>query len=738
MVKDKTMIRDKSITNKIKKTVVGALAGASMFVGGEAIAQEIAQNNPQPPQEIQQSQQVQQYQQETQEASAFYFSEQERKFNEASYNLGFYMLWKDQNLDGKVQTVELFNVQDDISSDPKLLENAVKLTQEGAKLSQEIKPHNQTYIKKIKSKAKSAEDAYKKDSSEENKQRLRKALRDSDGTSRQRAKHTIDFSVLPEAYQRIAWKLLYKVTPHVEKVFLAEKDPNNLRYRTELIEKGDFSDYHSFWDNGGSWCFKKEKKKSEQWKDELCSSHPDFPKKVPNAGQWPSSFTQEDINRMKISSDDGILRHFVNVVWDSTGKLMWDSINNSPYYKEELKKVSKELEGLLNIQGIDPSLRNFFLTRANEFLDLINPSPFQAGDLAWIMLNSIMGTSPLEVNAGFNEEYHGAFAMIAMMEMTVGVVDQSYTQVGQKFKPFLQPTEDKIGKWLGEDYKIHNYSNFQPPIVFANVVLSGDGRCEYVAAAWKFPNIVPYGRDEFYKNLIELNNITARLNLISLPMAKIVMDEKQLEDLSGEDSLIWAVAHEISHGLGPGGNYKTKNGKKLQEALGEYAHALEEAKADLLGMALLGQAVRLGLISEEEWNKALFSIIPSYLRGLSYGVDDPHGTGSILQFAELYKAGVIEETPEGKYKINLDSPKLYDAFYETALKIMTIQKEGDYSAADNWVKESQKQLPKLLQEKHIPVIEEMPRDVYLWYSFTFSLNVERDMMQGMMSETQKR
>ncbi|MBS3121462.1 hypothetical protein J4434_01080 [Candidatus Woesearchaeota archaeon] len=702
MVKDKKMIKDKSITDKIKKVLVGTLAGASMFVGGEAIAQQHQQG-------------AQEIQDETQQS---FFSKQEKEFNTASYNLGVYMLWKDVNKNGKVETSELVNVPNDINSDPKLLENAVSLTEQGVKLAPSLKPHNQDYIKKIRSKVKSAEEAYKKNSSEENKQHLRKTLRDLDQTFRQWAKHNIDFSILPEAYQKVAWNLLYKVTPFVEKVFLAQRDPNNLKYRIDLIKKGELEDYLHLNISGGVWCL--------TVKDDLCSSHPDFPKKVPNAGQWPSGFTQEDINRIKSSPNDPIMSHFVNVVWSGNGSLTWDSINNSPYYKDELRRLSKELEELVKIIGIDTSLSNYFLIRANEFLDLKNPSPYQSGDLLWIKQKSL-----LDVLVGNNEEYHGAFERIGMMEMNIGIINESYTKVGQTLQQLIQPTENKISVNLGEGYAIRDFTKFQPPLVFADTIYSGDSRSGgYVGGAKKFPNIEPFGRTEFYKNVIALNNITARMDLVSLPMAKVVMDQKQLADLIGEDSIIWVVAHEMAHGLGPSNSY-------IISKLGEYAHALEEAKADLLGMAILGQAVRQNLISEEEWKNALISIIPSYLRGLSYGVDDPHGTGSILQFAELYKAGVIVETPEGKYKIDLDNPQIYDAFYETALKIMTIQQEGDYKSAKNWIKESQEQLPKLLQEKHIPVIGEMPRDVYLWYSFKFSPNVEREMMGEMQKEMTK-
>ena len=68
MGKNKTMIKGKSITDKIKKTAVGILAGASILIAGEAIAQQHQQQQPQDAQEIQQ------------ETQTPFFSEQEILF----------------------------------------------------------------------------------------------------------------------------------------------------------------------------------------------------------------------------------------------------------------------------------------------------------------------------------------------------------------------------------------------------------------------------------------------------------------------------------------------------------------------------------------------------------------------------------------------------------------------------------------------------------------------------------
>ncbi|MEK6846053.1 MAG: hypothetical protein AABY26_04795, partial [Nanoarchaeota archaeon] len=58
----------------------------------------------------------------------------EQKFNQASYNLGFGMQWKNSNHDGIIKPGELYNVPDELNT-PELLSRAIKITEEATRFS---------------------------------------------------------------------------------------------------------------------------------------------------------------------------------------------------------------------------------------------------------------------------------------------------------------------------------------------------------------------------------------------------------------------------------------------------------------------------------------------------------------------------------------------------------------------------------------------------------------------------
>lgn len=157
-----------------------------------------------------------------------------------------------------------------------------------------------------------------------------------------------------------------------------------------------------------------------------------------------------------------------------------------------------------------------------------------------------------------------------------------------------------------------------------------------------------------------------------------------------------------------------------------------------MGIVLLKYAYDQNKITKTQLEEAVLSLMPHFSRGFSYGIEDDHGKGVIVEFAELYMSGAIVETEEHKYKFNFEMPNFYDKFTDAALKIMQAQKDGDYNTAKDLIENSPKRLPEHLKDKIIPQLKDMPKDVRPWYSPTFSPEVEREMYeleQQKISET---
>lgn len=622
----------------------------------------------------------------------------EQAFNQASFNLGLELQWRNTSRDGIIKPEELYNIPEELNT-PELLEGAIKITQDAVNFSfPKVTPKT---LKETKDIADSARKEYSQNLNPETKEQLRQSLRELDMQSRQWAKLEVDFTSLPLPEQQAARRLLYEAGPLVEKIYFLQRDPKNLQYRQEIIKTGNLKDYLHFWYSGGPWGL--------AVKDSLCSSHQNFPARVPNAGHWPETITEEDVG--KISPNSPLLSHFVDRYHDKKGELCWKSINDNELYKKELQKLSSLLDKIAAIPGLNHSLKDYLQVRANEFRDASNLNPFYSGDLHWIQ-----SESPLDLLLGFYEEYNSPFGLTAIMEQILGVKDERYEKLTNGLRDMIPAAEDTLAQLLGSDYIKRNFQ-FLPTIICVNTVGFADNRCEYVGIGINLPNVASYGRGDLTKKLVLLNNVAAREQYVSRPMAKPLMDQEQFNQLSSEGMLLATISHEIVHGLGPTLDYKTPRGE-MNNALGKYSALLEEAKADLYGITLLKAAQQQGKISTKQLQEAVLSLFPHYSRGLSYGNDDVHGEGVMVEITALTKAGVLVETPEGRYKFDFARPDFYSAFEKAAVEIMNIQKRGDYVEAERLVSEAQQNLPPRLKEQ-MRVLAEQPRDFYPWYSFKF-------------------
>jgi hypothetical protein len=253
----------------------------------------------------------------------------------------------------------------------------------------------------------------------------------------------------------------------------------------------------------------------------------------------------------------------------------------------------------------------------------------------------------------------------------------------------------------------------------------------YFSVACKLPNKAIYGRSDLTKIILFANNLEARERLVLKPMSYVLMERSQA-DITGLEGMMYAVlGHEIAHSLGPNGDYRRTDGRTPDEELGDTNSTLEEAKADLLGIVLLKYAYDKGEITKAQLENAVLSMLPTYARGFSFGLEDAHGIGAMIEFVELYKRGVIAETPDHKYTVNLNSPHIYDAFMDAALMIINLQLHGSAQDAKDLINNAYSQLPENVKQEIIPALRSTPKDLRPWYTPVFGERVNREMYEMM-------
>jgi len=142
--------------------------------------------------------------------------------------------------------------------------------------------------------------------------------------------------------------------------------------------------------------------------------------------------------------------------------------------------------------------------------------------------------------------------------------------------------------------------------------------------------------------------------------------------------------HEVAHGLG----IKTTldGAGTVRQALKEHSSALEEGKADILGLYMVQKLREMGEITEGELMDNYVTFLAGIFRSVRFGASSAHGRANMIRFNYFSDAGAFSRDPDkGTYRVNV-------AEFETAVKnlgkdILVLQGNGDYNAVAELVAE---------------------------------------------------
>jgi hypothetical protein len=164
--------------------------------------------------------------------------------------------------------------------------------------------------------------------------------------------------------------------------------------------------------------------------------------------------------------------------------------------------------------------------------------------------------------------------------------------------------------------------------------------------------------------------------------------------------------HEVAHGLGI---KNTINGKgTAREALKEKYSALEEGKADILGLYMVSYLSEIGVYTEGELLDNYVTFLAGIFRSVRFGAASAHGKANMLRFNYFEKEGAFsKDQTTGLYKVEFEKMKL--AMNKLSAFILKLQGDGDYEGVEKVMEEMGNIGPELqkdldgLSQKGIPV-----------------------------------
>lgn len=340
------------------------------------------------------------------------------------------------------------------------------------------------------------------------------------------------------------------------------------------------------------------------------------------------------------------------------------------YSQEYLPFLEKAAE-LLHKAGdftSSPSLKRLLHSKADAFLS----NDYYDSDIAWMELDST-----LDVTIGPYETYEDAlFGYKATFEAFIGVRDAKATDQVKLFGDHLQVLEKNLP--MDDMYKSEDV--IAAPIRVIQLVYNAGDVKGPQTVAFNLPNDERIVKDRG-TSMVMLKNVSeAKFKLILRPIADVCITKEQREFVDFDSFFTHTICHECCHGIGPH-TIILPNGQEstVRLELQELSSALEEAKADIVGLWALKFLIEKGLLPKSLIKSMYVSFLAGCFRSVRFGLEEAHGKGQALQFNWLFENKAFILHPDETFSVDFD--KVESVVESLSREILTIQARGDKNEA---------------------------------------------------------
>jgi len=373
------------------------------------------------------------------------------------------------------------------------------------------------------------------------------------------------------------------------------------------------------------------------------------------------------------------------------------SLKTIPYHIQFASKVKEVSNLLLEASKLadDEGLKKYLELRAAAFLN----DDYQASDFAWMD----MKTNTLDIVIGPIETYEDQlFGNKASHEGYVLIKDQVWSAKLERFASFLPELQQ--GLPVNEAYKKEVPGTDSDLNAYDVVFYAGDCNAGSKTIAINLPNDEEVQLQKGTRRLQLKNAMQAKFDKIMLPISEVLIDSTQRKYVTFDAFFANTMFHEVAHGLGIKNTINNKG--TVRNSLKELASALEEGKADILGLYMVQQLHKKGEI-DGDMKDYMTTFMAGIFRSVRFGASSAHGKANMIRFNFFKEKGAFTKNENGTYKVNYD--KMEEAMKDLSSMILTLQGTGDYNGVAKLVEEKgvisadlQSDLDKLM-EANIPV-----------------------------------
>ena len=413
--------------------------------------------------------------------------------------------------------------------------------------------------------------------------------------------------------------------------------------------------------------------------------------KPPGANYYPADMTKEEFESWEQAGKTG---QYSLVRRNEAGELQLHPYSEA--FAEPLSEAAELLRAAANLAE-DQQFAEYLRLRADAFLS----NEYQASDMAWMDMKQ----NPLELVIGPIENYEDQlFGYRSAFESYVLVKDMAWSDRLSRFAQYLPELQQ--GLPVPEAYRAEMPGSDADLNAYDVVYYAGDCNAGSKTIAINLPNDEEVQLAKGTRRLQLKNAMRAKFDRILVPISEMLIAPDQRDHITFDAFFANTMFHEVAHGLGI---KNTLDGSgSVREALKEHASALEEGKADVLGLYMIQELRAKDEISEGELMDNYVTFLASIFRSIRFGASSAHGKANMIRFNYfLERDAFSRDADTGTYRINVEN--FENAVEALSREILTLQGDGNYDGAASLIADKgvigdrlQSDLDRL-QEASIPV-----------------------------------
>jgi hypothetical protein len=391
--------------------------------------------------------------------------------------------------------------------------------------------------------------------------------------------------------------------------------------------------------------------------------------KPAGANYYPKDITEEEFKAWDNPNKDS---WYSIVRRDDDGKLI--DIPYHEYYAEQVDEAATLLKEAARFAD-DAGFKKYLNLRAEALLT----DEYLASDLAWMDMKDNM----IDFVVGPIESYEDGFmGYRAAHSGQILIKDLEWSQRLEKYGKLLPELQKSLP--CEDQYKQEEARANADMNVYDVIYYAGDCNAGSKNIAINLPNDPRVHAAKGSRKLQLRNSMKAKFEKILLPISEVLIDKDQRKHVKFNAFFENTMFHEVAHGLGINNTITGKG--TVRDALQSNYSAIEEGKADIIGLFLVTKLNEMGEFEDKDLMDNYVTFMASIFRSIRFGVTSAHGVANMVRFNYFEEKGAFTRDEEtGTYQVNFE--KMQQAMNEMGGMILKIQGEGDFEAAQRLIED---------------------------------------------------